>query len=883
MTEFERYFIFKVKKELEKRLDEVTYPIDKEEYRARLDYEIKVILQMNFANYFLVVQDYIRWSKEQGILVGPGRGSAAGSLVCWALGITGIAVDPIRYGLYFERFLNPDRVSYPDVDTDFPKEGREKVIEYIKEKYGSDKVAQIGTLGTFKAKRAIRGVAKTLGIEISVADRLTKLYPKPQHGKEVKIKEALANDLQLSRISRSDTAEGEILRWAEKMEGREASFGIHASGTLISDAPLYKYVPLAKGKRNEVVTQWDMNHVEEIGLIKFDLLGLKTLDQISTTLSYIKKRRDLDIDLDTIPLDDDEVFANLRSGDNIGIFQLETSSGMRDLMVKQGPRTLEDLAALVAIFRPGPLASKHLITYLQWRAGEIGPVYHHPDLEPILRETGGFAIYQENILQIARDLAGYTLAEADLLRRAVGKKKEDEMAQQYAGFSSGMQKNGYSLELIETLWEEINAFASYAFNKSHALAYGLISYWSAYLKTHYPVEFMAASLTCDSGNMDQMITYLQECKKMGIEVLPPDVNESEASFYPVGENKIRFGFSAVKNLGTVPANHIGEIRTLRPFIDFFDFCRRVDLGLMNKKKLESLVLAGAFDFTGKNRATLLQAVDTVLQHKEFHKRYLKKMETWEKKSEAYAQRLEDIKNNVLSEKGKPLKPLKLPEKPETLASPSYIELPEMDKREILQQEKNLMGFYISGHPLDDVSLGNMQISDLKTEQPAWITLVGVISELNIRETRNKKRMASGRIEDLTGTVEMVMFPQVYEKNKDLLLVNTPLRITAKIDYIEPEMDEDSIEEHVQVIPNLLVNSIELLQASSPSSNYLFNVPLTLENIEKVNKLLEKHTGETDTVTLRFITEREDWLISSKEYKVANGKSFRTEIYRELNT
>lgn len=884
MTELERYFIFKCHKGLKERLKRVSYPVDEEVYKERLEYELKIIIEMGFAGYFLVVQDFINWAKRQGILVGPARGSAAGSLACWALGITGLPVDPLLHGLFFERFLNPHRISMPDIDVDFPKDRRDEVIQYVREKYGNEKVAQIGTFGTFKAKAAIKAVARTLGVDRKIADKLTKLYPKPLHGKEFKLKEAYTIVPELEAYRNSRTKEGEILRWAEKIEDRVASFGIHASGVVISNVPLYRHIPLAKGKRDEVVTQWDMNNVEQVGLIKFDFLGLKTLDQLSKTLEYIKQRHNIEIDLETIPLNDERTFANLRKGDNIGIFQLETSSGMRDLMVKQRPNSIADLAALVAMYRPGPLSSPKMTEYLAWRAGEQQPTYHHPDLRPILEETGGWIVYQEQVLQIARDLAGYSLAEADMLRRAVGKKKEKEMAEQYAKFRDGMLNKGYSSELADTLWEEIKAFADYGFNKSHAVAYGVISYWSAYLKTHYPVEFMAAALTCDSGNMDQMIVYLQECRRMGIEVLPPDANESEASFYPTGNNKIRFGFSAIKNLGTAPANHICEVRKLRPFLDFFDFCRRVDLGLINKTKLESLVLAGAFDFTGKNRATLLQAVDAVLQYKEQHKRYMSKLEAYEKKLEAYKQREEDIKNGVLSGKGKPLRPLKVPEKPEKPVAPRYIEVPEMSIQELLRHEKELTGFFISGHPLDNlhtqIKKTGITISSLRTEKPDWITLVGIISDLQVKESRNKKRMAFGRVEDLTGTAEMVVFPQVYAKYRDFLLKNTPILINAKVEYVEAETDEFSVED--EVIPQLLVNTIEPLEVSVDSEEIFIDVPLTVHNVEKVKKVADKYQGNEATVTIRFITQRGDFFVPSQQFRITNGKAFRTEIYREIN-
>lgn len=546
MNNLEGYFSFKSHKGLEERLSKLSYKIDKKIYIDRLNYELEVIIKMGFPGYFLVVQDFINWAKRNQILVGDGRGSGAGSLCAFALGITN--VDPIKYDLYFERFLNIQRISMPDFDIDFEKDRREEVIQYIKDKYGADRVAQIGTFGTFKAKKSIKDIARTLGLPISLGVLICKVYPKPSHGKEVTFKEAFATVPKLQAWRESDSEEGLILRWAEQMENRIASFGIHASGLVIANEPLVETVPLAKGKNNEVVTQWEMNNIEETGLIKFDLLGLKTLSMISTAIKLIKENHNVDIDIADIALDDPDVFANLRKGDNIGIFQIEASSGIRDLTVKVRPTCIEDLAAIVAMYRPGPLGSAQMDVYLKCRAGEGSAYYHHKDLEPILRETSGWLVYQEQVLRIARDLAGYSLAEADLLRRAVGKKKTDEMLVQQKNFFDGLKKHGYSLELGQILWQEILFFSNYGFNKSHAVGYAITAYKTAWLKTYYPVEFMTAALTCDTGNQDQMIIYLQECKRLGIPVLPPDVNESNLNF-TAKNGTIRFGLLAVKNVG----------------------------------------------------------------------------------------------------------------------------------------------------------------------------------------------------------------------------------------------------------------------------------------------------------------------------------------------
>lgn len=866
------YLIFKANKGLEKRFNKLSYPIDKDVYKKRLAYELDIIIKMGFSGYFLVVQDFVNWSKENNILVGDGRGSGAGSLVAFALGITN--VDPIKYDLYFERFLNPARVSMPDFDIDFQKDRRSEVVQYVKEKHGEAKVAQIGTFGTFKAKKSIKDVARVLGHPLSVADNLCKIYPKPIHGKEVSLKDALTTNEQLKAFKEGNGPEAEILKWAEKIEGRVASFGIHAAGVVISNDALSSIVPLALGKNGEVVTQWDMGNVEEVGLIKFDFLGLKTLTLISTTLKFIEETTGNKIDIETIPDDDQEVYANLTKGDNIGIFQLEASTGIRDLTVKVRPTCISDLAAIGAMYRPGPLGSDQMQTYLDWRAGVGKPHYHHPDLEPILSETGSWLVYQEQVLRIARDLAGFTLAEADILRRAVGKKKAKEMAEQKSKFFDGLKKNGYSEELGKTLWHEIDAFSDYGFNKSHAVAYALITYKTAWLKTHYPVQFMAAALSCDSGNQDQMIVYMQECKRMNIPVLPPDVNESGLIFTPTG-NSIRFGLSAIKNIGE-SANHILAVRKENGlFNSFFDFCQKVDLSIVNKRKLESLVLSGCFDFTHENRSTLLQAVDSVLDYKDKQKSYLSKMATYEKKLLAVEERLQQIENGVKNEKGKPLKPLSSPTKPEKVPFPVHIECPEMNKRDILNFEKELTGQFISGHPLDNVKKkATYKISDIKfsNERPEYVDFIAIISEIQLKETKQKKRMAFLKFEDLTGTLDGTIFPGNYAKNLDVIIKNVPLHVTGKIDYIDSETDEGEI----VLIPSMIIHSLEFVPVANQNQTEItFDVPLTFKNISKVYTAVNKTEKGDQKIRLQFNTSSRLNLASSTTLSVINERNFRT--------
>lgn len=879
MDELARYYVYKTKKGLEEKFKKLPYEVDQEAYRERLAYENKVIIQMGYPGYFLVVQDFINWAKAQGILVGPGRGSGAGALACFSLGITN--VDPVPYGLIFERFLNPARVSMPDLDIDFPKAKREMVIQYVRDTYGHDKVAQIGTFGTFKAKAAIKAIARTLGYPVAMGDALSKLYPKAVHGKEVPLDTALESVKELKAYYESNGPQAEILQWARKIEGRVSSYGIHASGVVIGNEPLYETVPLALGKRGEVVTQWDMNNVEEAGLIKFDFLGLKNLDTISIALEHIKKRHGVEIDIENIPLDDEKVYADLRKGDNIGIFQLESSSGMRDLLVKIRPESIEDITALVAMYRPGPLASPKMQDYLAWRAGQAEPTYHHPDLEPILSATGGWIVYQEQVLQIARDLAGYDLAGADLLRRAVGKKKEKEMAEHLSRFMKGMVERGYSRQLASTLWLEIQAFADYGFNKSHALSYAVISYWCAYLKTHYPVEFMAAALTCDTGNMDQMIIYLQECKRLGIDVLPPEINTSNLDFVPVHDG-IRFGFSAIKNLGEKPSGHILANRDQQgDFRGIFDFAQRVDLGLVNKKKLESLVLSGCFSSGGKSRSGLMQAIEEILAHKDETKKYDKKIQTYEKRTEAYLARLEAIERGERSPKGAKLKPLKKPEKPEAPVGPQYIDLPELPKQLLMRYEKELTGFFISGHPLDGYAHRiRTTIRSLREEKPSYVSLTCVLSKLENKETKTKQRFAFMRFEDLTGTVEGVIWPRQYGVAKSQLIPNVPLKLQAKVSYTEAEPDEDS--ETDEVIPYLEVTKVEMLESQVvENEDITIEIPLDMSKIARVKSILAKHAGEAGEAVVKFTTQQGNTLSLSRSFGIKNGRAIRSEIFRAI--
>ncbi|RLB86166.1 MAG: DNA polymerase III subunit alpha, partial [Deltaproteobacteria bacterium] len=581
-------------------------PEEKEQqYKDRLEYELDIICKMGFAGYFLIVSDFIEYARCSNIPVGPGRGSAAGSLVAYCLRITNI--DPIKYGLLFERFLNPQRISMPDIDIDFCMNGRDDVIRYVAEKYGKENVCQIITFGTMKARAVIRDVGRTLNIPLAEVDRIAKMVPE---GPNVSLEKAIASEPELQALEKEKPYVAKLLRISKALEGLARHASTHASGVVISDRPLVEYLPLYKGSRDEIMTQFTMDRIEQLGLIKFDFLGLRTLTVIKHTIDLIEKTLGHKVDIEKIPLTDAATYQLCCEGKTTGVFQLE-SDGMKDLMRRLKPEVFEDMVALVALYRPGPLGSNMIDEFIQGKHGKVKINYILPQLEPILKETYGVILYQEQVMRIAQSLADYSLAEADELRKAIGKKKPEVMAKHRERFVEGSVKNGVDRETAERLFELIEKFGGYGFNKSHSVAYAMIAYQTAYLKAHYPVQFMAALLTQDMGNQDKTIKNLAECREMGIEILPPDINESEADFSVV-EGKIRFGLGAIKNVGLKAVESIIEERKANgPFRSIHDFCRRVEGAKVNKRVLEGLIQCGAFDFTGIPRARLFAALDDI--------------------------------------------------------------------------------------------------------------------------------------------------------------------------------------------------------------------------------------------------------------------------------
>jgi DNA polymerase-3 subunit alpha len=839
MNELEQYFIYKCEKGLEKR-----GLAAKQEYRERLKFELDTIIKMGYPGYFLIVQDFINWAKRNNIYVGPGRGSAAGSLVSYCLGITDL--DPIHWDLLFERFLNPARVSMPDIDVDFEKRYRDQVIQYVSDKYGHDKVAHIGTFGRMKAKSAVRHVTKTLEYPYTVGDKIAKLLLEPIHGKPQPIATSVEKVQELSDFRETMGTEGRILQWAEKVEDIVSNCGVHASGIVIANRSLHENVPLFLDKNKQPTTQWEMNNVEDAGYIKFDFLGLEALEKMHIAVDLIKERHGVDIDIHNIPQDDEKVFANLRSGDTVGVFQLEASSGIRDLMVQIRPTHIEDLIALVAIYRPGPLSSDYMKTYLSVRAGYQEPTYLVPELEPLLKKTDGWLIYQEQVLEIAKVLAGYSLADADLLRRAIGKKKEKEMLKHESQFKDGWAAHGLPRDEGNKMWDDIVAFADYAFNRSHAAAYAFITYQTAYLKTHYPTEYMCALMIAQAGNKDDIIQCIAECKRLDIPVLPPSINRSSDSFRVNEEGEIRFGLGPIKGIGA----SAGAIQTERsnsgPFKSLRDFCERMG-GSVNKGKLEALIRAGCFDEFGGTRATKLAAVEKIWEYNKQVKAYHSKLETYEKKKAACKQRLQDIEAGGRTKSGAKLKPLKEPEKPEEPQWPEVLERDEMFQLDLFKAEHELLGFFVTGHPLDSFS-GMMLRDAMNTVEDAKnldsdsrVTMSIVITQFKDITTKNKKKMAFARIEDLTGTMEAVVFPRVYSTFNHLLVEGTPIKITGVTSVTEADEGDRTTK--------IIVRTMELLQQRTlPKSEHIVaNIPAS--RAKDLPGLLKKYAGTLHTVSV----------------------------------
>jgi len=810
-----------------KGINERYHPVT-EEVLKRLNYELEIIKQMGYSGYFLIVWDMIHFARSKGIYVGPGRGSAAGSIVAYALGITNI--DPLKYDLLFERFLNPERVTMPDIDTDFCYERRGEVIEYLTKKYGSDHVAQIITFGTMAAKAAIRDVGRVMNIPIGEVDKIAKLIPNELG---ITIERALEVSPELQELAK-DPKYNQLLQTAQAIEGMPRHASTHAAGVVIAKDRLDNYVPLQKAGDSGVVTQFPMQTVEEIGLLKMDVLGLRTLTVIGKALELIKDNQGKELKLEELPLDDQATYDLLSMGDSIGVFQLE-STGMRAILKNLRPERLEDIIALVALYRPGPLGSGMVEDFIARKHGEIPVTYLHPKLEPILQDTYGIILYQEQVMRIASELAGFSLGQADLLRRAMGKKKPEILAAQKESFLKGAIQNGVDEKIAVEIFDLMAYFAGYGFNKSHSAAYALLAYQTAFLKVHYPVEFMTALLSSVMGTTDKVTVYIEECHRLGIEVLQPDVNESLTDF-TIQDGKIRFGLAAVKNVGTGAIDSIIEARKDGPFTSLVDFCQRVDLRQVNRRVLESLIRCGAFSSLGIYRSRLLYMLDTAIEN---------------------AQRIqEDRRKGQLSlfDFGGLANSVTMEEPP----------IEEFSKEDLLAMEKETLGFYISGHPLDKYRLLLTelvtQISDLsETQDGSTVKLGGIIAALKRTVTKKGETMAYFTLEDTSGSIDVLVFPKNYQNFSSVLEPDKPVLVSGRLSFTDDE--KKVFAEDIKLLPQgeVVYKALEILVRNNNE-----------QQLEKIKKLLLANHGSTP-VRLCFPTVRKKIELMDKFWVSPNLK------------
>ncbi|MDA8169407.1 MAG: DNA polymerase III subunit alpha [Nitrospiraceae bacterium] len=718
-----------------------------EQYRKRLAHELSVIKKMGYPSYFLIVWDFINYAKRNGIPVGPGRGSAAGSLVSYCLGIT--EIDPIRYGLLFERFLNPERVSMPDVDTDFCRDRRQEIINYVSERYGQEHVAQIITFGTLGAKAAIRDVGRAMDIPYQEVDRIAKLVPDGLH---VSLQSALEMEPKLKELYGTEAAIKELIDIAKRLEGLSRHASTHAAGIVIAPGPLTEIAPLYKNPTDgTVTTQFDMGSIDSVGLVKFDLLGLKTLTVIKKTVRFIRENGGA-LDISKIPMDDRETYALLGAGQSTGVFQLE-SAGMKDILLKMGMERFEDLIALNALYRPGPIGSGMIEDFIKRKKGLIPVKYDLPQLKDILDETYGVILYQEQVMQIAHLLAGFSLGQADILRKAMGKKKPEEMEKQKDAFIKGAKENKVPEAKAKKLFDLMAKFAEYGFNKSHSAAYALVAYQTAYLKAHYPVEFMAANMSIDLDNTDKIMSFIKESLSMGIKVLPPDINVSDGEFRVMGDS-IRFGMGALKGAGAQAVEAVVEERASNgAFKGFEDFLERINSRKVNKKVLEALVKAGAFDSLGETRRGCWEMLES-------------------------------------REKGRSLKQRSIFDAAFGGEGQGENKKPEWDEKEFLSFEKEALGFYISGNPLRRYMKGAILRETVKTgalpdlEDKSEVAVAGMIGAVKKLKTKEKGLMAALTLDDDEGSVEVVVFPDLYLEHGEMLKKDTPVLVKGTLDITE---------------------------------------------------------------------------------------------------
>jgi DNA polymerase-3 subunit alpha len=773
----ETYFAKVASDGLEKRLH-ILIPADAEDaearralYRERLRIEIDVIIKMGFPGYFLIVADFIQWAKDNLIPVGPGRGSGAGSLVAYAMKITDL--DPLAFDLLFERFLNPERVSLPDFDVDFCMEGRDRVIDYVSQHYGRDRVSQIITYGSMAAKAVVRDVGRVMGMSYGFVDRIAKLIPNTLG---ITLEDALKEAEELAKLYNDDGDVHELIDMALALEGLSRNAGKHAGGVVIAPSVLTDFAPLyCEQGGQSVVTQFDKDDVEQIGLVKFDFLGLRTLTIIDWAVHNIKQRHadQSALDMNLLPLNDAAAFALLKRSETTAVFQLE-SSGMKDLIKRLQPDCFEDMIALVALFRPGPLQSGMVDDFINRKQGRAKVSYPHPSLEAILKPTYGVIVYQEQVMQIAQELAGYTLGGADLLRRAMGKKKPEEMAKQREIFVKGALERGVAENVATPIFDLMEKFAEYGFNKSHSAAYALLSYQTCWLKAHYPAEFMAAVLSADMDNTDKVVMLIEDCRRMGLKILPPDINRSVFKFSVPADGQVLYGLGAIKGAGEAAlAGIIEERKNNGPFRDLHDFCRRSDGRKVNKRVMEALIKAGALDLLGANRASLMAGLPDAVHMAEQHQQNVRVGQ-------------DDLFGSAVEA--------------DTIAPVPLTVIPEWDDEQKLTLEKEILGLYLTGHPitryekelrqfttcplneLADLIGNNSSDGYMARKNAPVYTLAGLMIGLRVRKTNSGNKMVSAELDDRTARVEVRIFEEQFEKYNHLLNKDKLLIVEGKVAY-----------------------------------------------------------------------------------------------------
>ncbi len=828
--------------------------------RKQAEYETDIILQMGFPGYFLVVADFINWAKRNGIRVGPGRGSGAGSMVAYAMRITDL--DPLEHGLIFERFLNPDRVSMPDFDVDFDDRRRGEVIDYVTEKYGSERVAQIVTYGTIKSKQALKDAGRVLGFPFSMGERLTKAMPPAVMGKDMPLEGMFDKDhprfkeaSEFRALIDTDPEAKTVFDTAVGLENLKRQWGVHAAGVIMSSEPLIDIIPIMRREQDgQIVTQFDYPSCESLGLIKMDFLGLRNLTIISDALDNIRLNRGEELDLEHLALDDRAAYDLLSRGDTLGVFQLD-GGPMRSLLRLLKPDNFEDVSAVIALYRPGPMGANSHINYALRKNGqqEVTPI--HPELEEPLREildiSYGLIIYQEQVMAIAQKVAGFSLGQADILRRAMGKKKKSELDKQYEGFSGGMKERGFGDDAIKALWDILLPFSDYAFNKAHSAAYGLVSYWTAYLKAHYPAEYMAALLTSVGDSKDKMAVYLNECRRMGIKVLPPDVGESIRYFAAVGED-IRFGLGAVRNVGANVVDGIVEARKDATFTSFHDFLAKVPMHVANKRTIESLIKAGAFDSMGDTRRALLEIHEDAAEAAVDRKR-----------NEAQGAIGFDFDS--------------LYDAVEEVAPPKVPPRPEWTKKDKLAFEREMLGLYVSDHPLAGLEIplakhASLSIQDLLAsetiEDGEQVTIAGLVTSVQHRvakQSGNPYGMIT--VEDFNGEVTVMFMGKTYTEFQSMLQADSILVVRGRV-----SRRDDGLNLHAQAAFSPDLGAVD---AAGPLQLVMPEHRATQALVNDLAEVLRRHQGDTE-VTLRLAKGS-----TAKVFDVPMPVSVTADLFGEL--